>query len=117
LAIGKRIAREKLIIESVVRRLESQRTLCLQKVCCTVLQRVAMCCCMLQCVAVRCSVLQCVAAYDAMTGVAAHSVSAGGVLQCVAVCCSVLFMLQCVAVRCSVLQCVAVCCSVLQSML
>jgi len=72
---------------------------------------------MLQCVAVRCSVLQCVAAYDAMTGVAAHSVSAGGVLQCVAVCCSVLFMLQCVAVRCSVLQCVAVCCSVLQSML
>jgi len=43
------------------------------------------------------------------TGVAAHSVSAEGVLHCVATCCNVLLH---VAVCCSALQCVAVCCSV-----
>jgi len=51
------------------------------RLCCSVLQCVAVCCSVLQCVAVCCSV--------------SH------VLQCVAVCCSVL---QCVAVCCSVLQ-------------
>ena len=52
------------------------------RVCCSVLQCVAVCCSVLQCVAACCSVL----------------------LQCVAVCCSVL---QCaVAVCCSVLRCV-----------
>jgi len=65
-----------------------------RRVCCSLLQYVAVCCSVLQCVAVCCSVL-----------------------QCVAVCCSVLqcemyetweIWDECVAVCCSVLQCVAV---------
>ena len=78
------------------------------RVCCSVLQCVAVCCSVLQCVAVCCSALQCVAVCCS-------------VLQCVAVCCSVL---QYVVVCCSVsqrtpvrswgFQCGAVCCSVLQ---
>jgi len=47
-----------------------------EKVCCSVLQCVAVCCSVLQCAAVYCSVLQCVAVCFS-------------VLQCVAVCCSV----------------------------
>jgi len=58
--------------------------------------REKLCCSVLQCVAVYCSVLQCVAVCCS-------------VLQRVAACCNVL---QCVALCCSVLQCVAVCCSV-----
>ena len=79
------------------------------RMCCSVLQCVAVCCNVLQCVAVCCNVLQCVAVCS--------------VSQCVEwnqhttfmihwrMCCSVL---QCVAACCSVLQCLAVCCSVLQ---
>ena len=68
------------------------------RLCCSVLQCVAVCSSVMQCVAVWCSVQQCVAVCCS-------------VLQCVAVCCSVM---QCDAVCSSVLQCVAVCCSVLQ---
>jgi len=86
------------------------------RVCCSVLQCVAVCCgggshyaCLvcsvLPCVAVWCSVLQCVTVCCS-------------VLQCVAACCSacscgshdaclVCSVLQCVAAWCSVLQCVA----------
>jgi len=66
--------------------------MCQKRVCCSVLQCVAMCC----------NVLQCVAACN--TG--NIHMQNKSVLQCVAVCCSVL---QRVAVCCSVLQCVAVC--------
>jgi len=52
------------------------------RLCCSVLQCVAVCCSVLQCVAVCCSVLQCVAEWCS-------------VLQCVAVCCCVLL---CIAV-------------------
>ena len=98
---------------------------CKRKVCCSVLQ----------CVAVCCSVLQCIAVCWLSNG--RHGSYDKGVLQCVAV------VLQCIAVRrgalqcvgslkgdmnletkvccsgvavcCSVLQCVAVCCSALQA--
>ena len=89
-----------------------------RRVCCSVLQCVAVCCSALQCVVVRYSVLQ----------LSAVSCSE---LQCFTVICSVLHGFSCtnrtknpnryrcvvlcnlcVAVCCSVLQCVAVCCSV-----
>ena len=80
------------------------------RLCCSVLQCVAVCCSVLQCVAVCCSVLQCVAVCCSAS--AQYLVSQKDPFHIsVAVCCSAL---QCVAVRCSVLQCVAVCCSVLQ---
>jgi len=82
---------------------------------CSELQCVAVSCSVLQCVRslpspsslrVCCSVLQCVAVCcSVLTRVALCSC----VLQYAAVCCS---ELQCVAVCCSVLQCVTVCCSV-----
>ena len=82
-----------------------------ERVCCSVLQCVAVCCSMLQCGAVWCSVVQCVAVCCSVLHRHASDCPChirglrAGVSQCVAVCCSVL---QHVAV------CVTVCCSVLQ---
>jgi len=91
------------------------------RLCCSVLQCVAVCCSVLlyllrslvgtrsivfQCVAVCCSVLQCIAmCCSTCSGVKSTKDR---------MCCS---MLQYIVVCCSVLQCVAVCCSVLQYLL
>jgi len=80
--------------------LRSQQ-MCLCKLCCSVLQRVAVCS-VLQCVAVWCAAI-----FDTQIPT---NVSLQTVLQTISACCSVL---QCVAVCCSILQCVAVYCSVL----
>ena len=78
------------------------------RLCCSVVQCVAVCCSVLQCVAVCCSVLQCVAVCCS-------------VLQCVAVCCRMmpsfasnaavctLYVHACVCVRVRVRVCVRVC--------
>jgi len=64
---------------------------CLDVVCSSVVQCVAVCCSVFQCVAVCCSVLQHV---SSMSIRVSPFVSRCCVLQCVAACCSVL---QCVA--------------------
>jgi len=83
------------------------RQLYVLRLCCSVLQCVAVCCSALQ---MRYQGLPCI-----LLGQFARQLYVlrlcCSVLQCAAVCCGVL---QCVAVRCSVLQCVAVCCRSLQ---
>ena len=80
-----------------------------QKVCCSVLQRVAACYSMLQRVA-ACWRETTKKTYGLLS-CCRTSLSLLHYFDGRKVCCIVL---QCVAVRCSVLQCVAVCCSVLQ---
>ena len=77
------------------------------KVCCSVLQCVAVCCSVLQCVAVCCCVLQCVAVSPSFL----DRLQCGwqGVYKKFVVCCA---GLQCDTAYSGVLQCVAVCCSI-----